>query len=123
MEGGFGGTGMYGIELLGGRAIVHAEGELDQSSRKRLEASLDHVIALGIREVTVDLSRVEFLDSSALSALIGAHLRLHPDGGRLAVRGASARVQRILQVVDLAWLLDGSAPRRSARRRSFRAAG
>lgn len=108
---------MYGIEVVGGRAIVHAEGELDQVTRAQLEASLEHVMALGIREITLDLSRVAFLDSSAISAIIQAHLKLNPEGGRLALRGASRRVQRILQIVDLEWMLEnGSRQRRSAPR-------
>lgn len=112
---------MYGIEVVGRRAIVHAEGELDQVARTLLEASLEHVMGLGIREITVDLTRVVFLDSSAISALIQAHLKLNPEGGRLALRGASRRVQRVLKIVDLEWMLEhGSGPRRAGSRSPLR---
>lgn len=114
---------MYGIEVVGGRAIVHAEGELDQVTRAQLEASLEHAMGLGIREITVDLTRVVFLDSSAINALIQAHLKLNPEGGRLALRGASRRVQRVLQIVDLDWMLEhGSTHRRPASRPARRSA-
>ena len=52
--------------------------------------------------LVVDLSRLSFIDSSALGAIIRTYRALHRTGGKLALVNPSPSVARILQLVDIA---------------------
>jgi len=51
--------------------------------------------------VLLDLSRVDYIDSSALGFIVWADSRIGPIGGRLALAGANADVARILELSGL----------------------
>jgi anti-sigma B factor antagonist len=75
------------------------EGDLDIASAPVLGAAVRVLADVGVRTVSLDTSRVAFLDCSGLGALLGADDRL-PDGLRL---GAPSRaVRRLLGLVGLA---------------------
>ena len=60
-------------------------GELDLSTAPRLCVALDAARRGGARRVLVDLSAVEFCDSSGLRSLVGERMEMEAAGGRLAV--------------------------------------
>jgi anti-sigma B factor antagonist len=90
----------------GGLAAVAVRGELDIRSAPDLRAWLGRVLDDGAAQVVVDLSGVEFMDSSGLGVLVGAHKRLVRLGGRLSVVGVSSAVARLLSVTGLARVFD-----------------
>ena len=67
-----------------GVAILTVSGELDISTSGALHHALEELLDAGTQRIEVDLSAVVFMDSSALSALVGAHDRATKDGRRLA---------------------------------------
>jgi anti-sigma B factor antagonist len=83
-----------------GVTVLAARGELDLATAPRLTALLDATRDNGMRRVLVDLSGVDFCDSTGLRALIGAATEVRAAGGRLAVTagpddGAVARLLRV----------------------------
>src|SRR3954453_3298697 len=60
-------------------------GELDLATAPRLCAALDAARIHRVRRVVVDLTGVDFCDSTGLRALIGAPTELRVGGGRLAI--------------------------------------
>jgi anti-sigma B factor antagonist len=80
-------------------------GEIDSSSapvvRKHLEAFLDD----DVRELTVDLTAVTFLDSAGLCVLAAAHRRAVAQEVRLRVLASSRAVVRPLEITGLWQLL------------------
>ncbi|MBN1461050.1 MAG: STAS domain-containing protein [Armatimonadetes bacterium] len=60
--------------------IVHVGGDLDVYTAPRLKETLDQATEGGSR-VVLDLSEVQFIDSTALGILMGAHQRAQSDGG------------------------------------------
>jgi anti-sigma B factor antagonist len=52
--------------------IVHVDGELDVYTAPRLKEALDEGVGRGHKVLVVDLTRVGFLDSTALGVLVGA---------------------------------------------------
>ena len=56
--------------VRGDRHIVALNGELDLASAPMLEATLAEACAAGVREVVLDMGRVEFIDSSGLNAIM-----------------------------------------------------
>jgi anti-sigma B factor antagonist len=90
----------------GGLAAVAVRGELDIRSAPDLRAWLTKVLDEGAHQLVVDLSGVEFMDSSGLGVLVGAHKRLARIGGRLRVVGVSPPVARLLSVTGLSRVFD-----------------
>lgn len=73
---------------------LHAAGEIDAHTAPTLAAAID---AAG-PDVDLDLSAVEFVDSSGLRVLIDAHQRLADAGGGLRLTGVSEPVRRLLEI-------------------------
>jgi anti-sigma B factor antagonist len=68
-----------------GVRLLEVFGELDLATAPWLCAKLDAARAQRIRRVVVDLTGVDFCDSTGLRALMGASTELRHAGGRLAV--------------------------------------
>ena len=82
-------------------------GELDLVASAPLRAALAELAdGDGDGEVTVDLSAVTFIDSTALCVLVQAHTASAAAGGRLIVIDPSPVVVRILHLAGLFTLLD-----------------
>lgn len=57
-------------------------------------------------DVVVDLSYVEFVDSTALGLLAAQHRELTARGGSLVLSAPRPRVRRLLRATGLGWLLE-----------------
>jgi anti-sigma B factor antagonist len=68
-----------------GVRLLEVFGELDLASAPRLCALLDAARTQRVKRVVVDLTGVDFCDSTGLRALMGASTELRHAGGRLAV--------------------------------------
>lgn len=88
----------------GDTLVVEAFGELDISEAKRFEAELREALGGG-PPVLLDLSGVEFIDSSGLRALILLSEEARSDGDNLRIRSSlSPAVKRLF---DLSGVEDG----------------
>src|SRR3954451_4901369 len=68
-----------------GVRLLEVFGELDLATAPRLCSALDAARTHRVRRVVVDLTGVDFCDSTGLRALIGASKELRVSGGRLAI--------------------------------------
>ena len=68
-----------------GVRLLEVFGELDLATAPRLCALLDEARRQRVRRLAVDLTGVDFCDSTGLRALLGASTELRHAGGRLAV--------------------------------------
>jgi anti-sigma B factor antagonist len=64
---------------VGHRLVLSLAGEVDLSSVGRLHQAVERVRTCGAAEVWIDLTRVGFIDSTGLSALVAARRALIPD--------------------------------------------
>jgi anti-sigma B factor antagonist len=85
-------------------ARLTVSGEIDSSSAPLLREQLDTLFDTSVRELTIDLSAVTFLDSAGLCVLAAAHRRAG-DEVRLRVLASSRAVIRPLQITGLWQLL------------------
>jgi anti-sigma B factor antagonist len=93
-------------EQSGGTVVVRANGELDLTTGPELESCVNRVLDDGPPErVVLDLSQVAFLDSSGVSALIGAWRLCRKYGSYFRVGNTSPFVARVLDVTGLADVL------------------
>ena len=81
-------------------------GDLDMSATFALEPVLDRVLAHHPRELVLDLSHVDFVDSSGLGLLIATHERASLADVDMAISGAGPEIQRVFHVAGM----DGVLP-------------
>jgi len=79
---------------------MRVEGELDLSVADQFQKRLDVAATEGI-EVLVCLKRCDFIDSTAIAAIVFAHKLMASRGRRLLVCNPSGQVSRILAVTGL----------------------
>ncbi|PSL47107.1 anti-sigma B factor antagonist [Saccharothrix carnea] len=82
------------------RTTLDVGGEIDYSTAPGMYGD---VLAMtsGVLHLVLDFSRVEFCDSSGLSALLGVWRRLHADGGTLTITDAPSHVAKAMRVVGM----------------------
>lgn len=86
---------------LGDHTVLEVGGEVDVYTAPRLRERLVELVEQGARHVVVDLSRVEFLDSTGLGVLVGALKRLRAAGGTLGLVCAHERLLKIFRITAL----------------------
>jgi anti-sigma B factor antagonist len=79
---------------------VRPVGELDMSTAPELESSLESA-SEAAREVIVDLSGLEFMDSTGLTLLTRWSLAAERDGFNLALAPGNDRIQRLFEITHL----------------------
>ena len=89
-----------------GIALVELAGEMDYSNSAELSSVLTTVLASGHRELVVDLTGLEFLDSSGLGALIAGWKGARARGGSLCLVCVRELVLRVLRVTGLTGVFD-----------------
>ena len=80
--------------------VLKLGGELDISTSPDLQDALAELTDAP-RRVAVDLSDLEFIDSTGLAALLGAHKDLMEHGGTLELRHPSRMVVNLVQITGL----------------------
>lgn len=76
-------------------------GSLDIATSPTLRAALMDAADRGQHELIVDLSDLEFLDSTGLGALIGAHKRAGEQGGAVRLVAQEGQILRLLRITGL----------------------
>lgn len=88
--------------------VIRVRGEIDISTCERLRDVVEP--HLGPQQaIVLDLSQVEFMDSSSLHVLEEARGKLTADGGSLILRNPSQAARRLLTAANAQYLLDEDA--------------
>ncbi len=90
------------IDERGDRIVVTPRGELDMASAPELEQAVMPRLGEGAW-VVLDLRALEFIDSSGLRVVVGAHRAAEEQGGRFTcVRGEpGSTVHRIVEIAGI----------------------
>jgi len=81
--------------------VVRAVGELDLHTAPALQTELDTVIEARPRLLVVDLSGVEFMDSTGLSVIVSTVAALRATAGELRVVSASDRITKVFTLTGV----------------------
>lgn len=90
-----------GVRRVGQRTVIGVSGDLDVLAAPRLRDQLIDEIERGEREIVVDLTSCEFIDSSGLSALVTGLKRVRSMGGELGLVCPPGDIRRLLEMVAL----------------------
>jgi len=77
------------------------EKRLDASVSPALKAEFLLLCRPNVKNLIIDLSSVEFCDSSGLSALLIAQRKMHENGGIMALAGCHKQVLSLLKISQL----------------------
>ena len=88
-------------QVIEGTAVVTVAGEIDAATSDDLTRALVDVIGDDVRRLVLDVSSVEFIDSSGLRVLVQANRAIIERDGTFALRGPSETFRRLLDVTGL----------------------
>ncbi len=89
-------------ETKGDTLVVRVGGEIDHHSAVAVRAGIDEqVTASRPGRVLLELSRVDFMDSSGLGLIMGRYAMVTKYGGKFAVLDPSPAVLKILRLAGM----------------------
>jgi anti-sigma B factor antagonist len=94
--------------------VLAVSGDIDIASSARLIPALNDVVTNGAFPVVVDLSDVDFMDSTGLALLLNALRRVTRRGHGFAVVCPEGPVRRVFEVTDMVHTLKVHATRAAA---------
>ncbi len=87
---------------IGDFFIIELQGKIDLGSGDiRLRECLVEAAAEGARRIILDMSRVSYMDSSAIGDLVNAYVNLKKQGVRLCLARVNARVYDLMTLTRL----------------------
>ena len=82
--------------------IVEMVGELDMGNSNEFKNYIiDEFISKGELNIALDFSKMEYIDSSGLGAIVSVHKRCKLNGGRLAICGMNETLSRLFKLTSL----------------------
>jgi len=103
------------IRRADNHALVLLRGELDSSTAGQLYEQLSELTRDGVVHVALDLSELEFMDSTGLSVVVAEHKRTTASGGELVLLSPQSQVLRMFEMTGLTDVLhileDGAGER------------
>lgn len=91
----------FTVDACEGGSEVHLVGELDLSTAPLLREGLHRLLEGGSGDLTLDMSRLDFIDSTGLSVLVGAFKRAREDGRDIVLRAPRPAARKILEISGL----------------------
>jgi anti-sigma B factor antagonist len=101
---------------LDGYELLSVEGELDVATAPRMIAALNAVVGELATPLVVDLSSVDFMDSTGLALLMNAYRRVRRRGQGFAIVCPAGPIARVFEIVDMVDSLHVCPDRPSAAR-------
>ncbi|HET7522485.1 MAG TPA: STAS domain-containing protein [Bacillales bacterium] len=91
---------VHGVDTLS------VSGEIDAYTAPQLRNELLPLAQKEGAAVAVDLSRVEYMDSTGLGVFVAALKYTKKHGGRIKITGPTPRVKRLFDITGLAEIID-----------------
>lgn len=99
--------------------VVELGGEIDHHSAVAVRTEIDSEInSLAPKKTVLDLSEIDFMDSSGLGLIMGRYKLMQKLGGELTVRNPSRRIVDIFELAGLGRIvkIEGKAQGSSKRK-------
>lgn len=96
-----------GVDWLYAKAAGELDMAVSDEFRDRLNAALKESRT---RNLLLDFSAVDFIDSSGLGVILGRFRQLAPLGGKVAIAGANPQIYRLLTAAGLHKVIDVYKP-------------
>lgn len=85
-----------------GITIVELSGRLNVGKNlSSNEAAILDLIKAGCRKLILDFSKLDYIDSAGIGAVVGWRNKMHEAGGRIRIAGAQGPIARTFQVIQM----------------------
>ena len=91
----------FNVQHLGEKVLVAIVGEFDANTAPEARRPIDALVETEPKQVEVDLSALESIDSAGVGALVSFFKRTRAYGGRFFVFGAKGQPRSLFQVLRL----------------------
>jgi len=81
--------------------VVTLAGEVDLRSSPQLREALLEILEQRPARLVIDLSGVEYMDSSGVGTMVEVKRRVERDGGRIILAGLQPRVRSVFEITQL----------------------
>ena len=85
----------------GGVAVISPAGDIDSNSAPTLQQRLDELLSKDVHYFVLDLSRVGFVDSAGLAAVVRLYKRVRIGEGDVRLAAVPSQVQEVLDLTRL----------------------
>ena len=85
-----------------GKTVVAVGGEIDVYTAPKLRDKITELVGEGVYDLVIDLSAVEFLDSTGLGVLVGGLKKVRAHDGSLMLVCNQDRLLKIFRITGLA---------------------
>jgi anti-sigma B factor antagonist len=89
------------IRRVGAVSVVDILGHLTSATRDILTNTVAELLAQGRKNILLNLSGLEYIDSSGIGDLVSNYLRVVKAGGEMKVVGLTPRIEEILKITQL----------------------
>ncbi len=89
------------MHTIDGAQVFDLSGSLDIATSPTVRAALAEAAEHGGHQLIVDLTNLDFLDSTGLGALIGAQRRAHEVDGAVRLVAKEGQILRLLRITGL----------------------
>ncbi|MEJ7786599.1 MAG: STAS domain-containing protein [Solirubrobacteraceae bacterium] len=103
--------------------VITVSGEIHVTTAPEFSSRLNDAVAAGTRALVLDMSGVEFIDSTGLSVLLNGLRRVTRADGRMALVVSNPTVLRLFEITKLDSTFDIQPTREAAIERVQAAAG
>lgn len=93
-------------KLNNGVLVVHLDGKLNMTHALRFRDFINSHVEAGDNRISIDLTNVDFIDSSGLGALINALKVTRRAAGDLRISAATEQVKLVLKLTNLDRILE-----------------
>ncbi len=82
-------------------SLVEVSGRLTSFETKAFQQVIHGLLKRGLTNIVLNLTALDYLDSSGIGELVRGYLRVVKQGGAMKVVGLAPRVEEILKVTQL----------------------
>lgn len=94
------------FSLENGTPVIVLEGEVDVYTAPQLKQQMISLLEAGAKQMIIDLTKVEYFDSTALGVLIGGLKRMRERDGNLSLICPNPRIRRVFEITGLDKIFD-----------------
>lgn len=86
--------------------VIELEGEVDVYTAPQLKQQIISILEGGAKTLAINLTKVDYLDSTALGVLIGGLKRMREKDGNMVLICPSPRIRRVFEITGLDKIFD-----------------
>ena len=95
----------YKVDEIDNKRVVHLNGEIDMEVSDKARNTILPLIEAG-HEVQINLSKVDYMDSSGISVLIESHQKALEKNTKVIIKDVSKSVLKVIMMAKLEQILN-----------------